>query len=86
MTTLTPPRPSVKTTRPAALAWPAWTDADAIELGPDPADDQWHADQSDQWHFDGPTPDEVLDGPDPDWDALAEESVALDRLCAGCLL
>jgi hypothetical protein len=45
--------------------------------------------------LDGPArPDEDRDerGPDelaeagPDWDALADESAALDRLCAGCLL
>jgi hypothetical protein len=34
----------------------------------------------------GPTPAEDLDASEPDWDALADESAALDRLCAGCLL
>ena len=91
MTTLAIPRRPVHSTPvvcPAALDWPSSpeVDGDTWELGPDPADDQWHAEQSADWHFDGPTPDEVLDGPEPDWDALAEESAALDRLCAGCLL
>jgi hypothetical protein len=88
---MTAPAPSVKparvhSARPAARDWPAWTDADTIELGPDPADDAWHADQSTDPHFDGPTPDDArdADGPEPDWDALAEDSANLDRLCAGC--
>ena len=88
MPTLTAPRFDVKLTRrPAALDWTAWTDEDAYELGPDPADAQHWAERNADHHFDGPTPDEVLgDGPEPDWDAMAEESAALDRLCAGCVL
>jgi hypothetical protein len=93
MTTLTTPRPAVKPTRPgasrpAALDGTAAPEVDGFtwELGPAAADDRWHAEQSTDHHFTGPTPVEVLDGPDPDWDALAEESAALDRLCAGCLL
>jgi hypothetical protein len=93
MATLTAPRPSVKptrpvTSRPAAHDWPAAPEVDGFtwEIGPDAANDQWHAEQSTDHHFDGPTPDEVLDSPDPDWDAMADESAALDRLCAGCLL
>ena len=93
MTTLTASRPTVKptrnVTRRAARDWPASpeVDGDNWELGPDPADAQHWADQNTDHHFDGPTPDEALgDGPEPDWDGLAEESAALDRLCAGCLL
>jgi hypothetical protein len=87
MTTLTAPRPAVKPTRPGASR-PAAPEVDGVtwELGPNAADDRWHAEQSTDHHFDGPTPAEVLDAPEPDWDALAEESAALDRLCAGCLL
>ena len=87
MTTLTAPRPAVKPTRPGASR-PAAPEVDGFtwEIGPNAADDRWHAEQSTDYHFDGPTPTEVLDGPEPDWDALAEESAALDRLCAGCLL
>ena len=88
MATLLAPRPAVKATRPAALDRPAATEADGFtwEIGPDAADDRWHADQSTDHHFDGPTPAEVLDGLEPDWDGMADESAALDRLCAGCLL
>jgi hypothetical protein len=92
MTMLALPRRPVKTARRpatgAALDWPASPEVDGFtwELGPAAADDQWHAEQSTDHHFDGPTPAEVLDAPEPDWDALAEESAALDRLCAGCLL
>ena len=75
MTTLTAPRPAVKPARPVASRPAAAAD-----------DDRWHAAQSTEYHFTGPTPVEVLDAPEPDWDALAEESAALDRLCAGCLL
>jgi hypothetical protein len=87
MTTLTALRPAVKPTRPVARC-PAAPEADGFpwELGPDAADDRWHAEQSTDHHFTGPTPVEVLHAPEPDWDALAEESAALDRLCAGCLL
>lgn len=87
MTTLTAPHPAVKPTRPVARC-PAAPEVDGFtwEIGPDAADDRWHAAQSTDHHFTGPTPVEVLDGPDLDWDALAEESAALDRLCAGCLL
>ena len=70
----------VHSARKAAAARPAAPD------GPARADDRWHAAQSTDHHFDGPTPDEVLDGPEPDWDGMADESAALDRLCAGCLL
>ena len=90
MTTLTLPARSVKSvhTTPAAALWPASPEVDGYtyELGPDPADDRWHAEQSTDHHFTGPTPVEVLDASEPDWDAWAEESAALDRLCAGCLL
>jgi hypothetical protein len=115
MTTLIAPRPAVKPTRPvarrpAALDGPARTDEDRYELGPDAADDQWHAEHNADWHTDEPTPDDVrtppapcdadelaeagrrpaalplVDPAGPDWDALADESAALDRLCAGCLL
>ena len=90
MTTLTRPAPAVKPTRnasrPAASNGPARADADGDGLGPAAADDRWHAEQSTDPHFTGPTPVEALDAPEPDWDALAEESAALDRLCAGCLL
>jgi hypothetical protein len=114
MTTLRALRPSVNSSRrPAALDWTASPDVDGFtwEVGPAAADDQWHAETNADHHFDGPTPDEVLDAPspftaeelieagrraddlplidpdaDPDFDALADESAALDRLCAGCLL
>jgi hypothetical protein len=90
MTTLALPASAVKPTRsassPAALDGPAWADDDRCEPGPDAADDRWHAEQSANHHFTGPTPVEALDAPEPDWDALAEEAAALDRLCAGCLL
>jgi len=89
MATLTAPRPAVKPTRPvasrpAAHDWPAYPEVDGFTW--DAADERWHAEQSTGHHFDGPPPNEVLDGPEPDWDALADESAALDRLCAGCLL
>jgi hypothetical protein len=112
MTTLAPPAPAVKPTRgaprPGALDGPARADDD--RLGPDAADDQWHAEHNVDWHTDEPTPDDVrtppapsdadelaeagrrpdalplVDPAGPDWDALADESAALDRLCAGCLL
>ena len=88
MATLIAPRPAVKATRRAALDGPAASEADGFtwEFGPDPADARWHAEQSTDHHFDGPTPAEVRDGPEPDWDGMADESAALDRLCAGCLL
>ena len=88
MPTLTLPASPVHSTRPAALDWPESPDIDRFtwEVGPDPADDAWHAAQNPDWHTTEPTPDEALDGPEPDWDALAEESAALDRLCRGCLL
>jgi hypothetical protein len=86
MPTLTLPASPVHSTRPAALDWPDWTDDGRWATGPEPADDAWHAAENADHHFDGPTPDEALDAPEPDWDALAEESEALDRLCRGCLL
>jgi hypothetical protein len=103
MTTLAPPAPAVKPTRgaprPGALDGPARADDDRCALGPDAADDQWHAEHNADWHTDEPTPDDVRTPPAPfdadelaeagrrpDWDALADESAALDRLCAGCLL
>lgn len=100
MTTLAPPAPAVKPARitsgPAIPDGP--TRADDDRLGPDAADDQWHAEHNADWHTDEPTPDDVRTPPAPfnadelvdpaglDWDALADESAALDRLCAGCLL
>jgi hypothetical protein len=64
-----------------------WTDDDRWSTGPDPADAQHWAEQNPDHYFDGPTPDEALgDHSEPDWDGLAEESAALDRLCRGCLL
>jgi hypothetical protein len=87
MPTLTLPASPVHSTRPVALDWPDWNDDDRWSTGPDPADAQHWADQNADWHFDGPTPDEVLDAPEPrDWDAEAAESEAIERLCAGCLL
>ena len=104
MTTLIAPRPAVKATRPgasrpAAIDGPASPEAGgfAWEIGPDAADDRWHAEHNTDWHTDEPTPDNVRTPPapsdadelaeaGPDWDALADESAAPDRLCAGCLL
>lgn len=88
MATLAPPAVAVKPTRRAALGGPASPEVDGFtwELGPDPADARWNAAQNTDHHFDGPTPAEVLDGPEPDWDGMADESAAIDRLCAGCLL
>jgi hypothetical protein len=60
--------------------WPSWTDADTWELGPDPADSQWVAENlNEDWHDDGPVPDDF-------YDQRAEESKARDRLERGCLL
>jgi hypothetical protein len=94
MATLAPPAAAVKPARPAATSRRAAIDQPASpegggftwELGPDPADARWNAEQDTDYHFDGPTPAEVLDGPEPDWDGMADEAAALDRLCAGCLL
>ena len=79
MTTLALPAAAVKPTRRAALDRPDSPEVDDFtwELGPDAADDRWHAEQSTDHHF---------DGPEPDWDGMADESAALDRLCAGGLL
>jgi hypothetical protein len=44
-----------------AETWPEWTDEDFWELGPDPDDTQWWAEQSETWDADEPTPDDVLD-------------------------
>jgi hypothetical protein len=64
-----------------------------LGIGPDPTDARWNAEQSDDHHFDGPTPDEALgDGPAADddddrgWDDRAAESAARDRYERGCLL
>jgi hypothetical protein len=83
------PLPAPAASRPAALDWPESPDidGDTWEDGPDPADDQWHAEHNTDHHATEPTPDDALgDGPEPDWDGMAEESAALDRLCRGCLL
>jgi hypothetical protein len=46
----------------SAAEWPAWTDEVRFELGPDPADAQWAAENlNDTYDFDGPIPDDVLD-------------------------
>src|SRR4051794_8892401 len=109
LTPASSPLPTPAAYRPAALDWPSSpeVDGDTWELGPALSDDQWHAEQSDSYHFDGPTPHDALDPPppfdadelaeagrrsdalplvdpadEPDWDALADESAALDRLCA----
>jgi hypothetical protein len=88
MTTMITPAPAVKPTRiapgPAALDGPAGADED--RLGPDPEDARHWAEQNTGFHTTEPTPVEALDATEPDWDAWAEESAALDRLCAGCLL
>ena len=57
-------------------------DVPDLEIGPDPADARWNAEQTSDHHFDGPTPDEALgDGPAADaddpgigWDERAAES------------
>jgi hypothetical protein len=61
--------------------WPESADSDGYtwELGPDPKDSQWWADQNESWDSDEPVPDEVFDH-------RAEESEALDRLERGSLL
>ena len=70
-----------RSTRPAAQGWPSTPEVDGFtwELGPDPADAQFWAEQNPDHHTTEETPAEALgDGPDPDWDALAEESAARD--------
>jgi hypothetical protein len=65
---------------PPASQWPEWTDADRWELGPDPADARWAAENlNDDYDHDGPVPDEVLD-------QLASVAAAQDRLERGLLL
>lgn len=59
--------------------WPPWTDEDIWELGPDPADSQWAAENlNDDWHADETIPDEVLD-------QRAEEAEAQDLYERGLL-
>ena len=70
----------------AALDWPAWTDEEVIELGPDPEDAQDWADQNTDHHTADETPVEVLgDGPEPDWDAMADDAAFLDSYSRGVL-
>jgi hypothetical protein len=54
--------------------------AESDPVAPYTAEDaEWWAGQNAEWHD--------LDGePEPDWDALAEESAATDRLCMGLCL
>jgi hypothetical protein len=59
----TPTTARTLTPRPAALGWPAWTDADVYQLGPAPDDDAWHAQQSPDHHASEPTPPEILNDP-----------------------
>jgi hypothetical protein len=61
-----------ESTQPAA-EWPSWTDEDRYELGPDPDDIRWAAENLSD---DEPVPDDVLD-------LLADEAAALDRLERG---
>jgi hypothetical protein len=79
MSTLLTSRPVVNSA-PApdsAADWPAWTDADRWELGPDEADRRWAAENladPTDWHDqDGSEPS------DDEWDRRAEDSVATDR-------
>ncbi len=67
-----------------AETWPAWTDGDRWELGPDeagdfeppaPDEEQWWAEQNETW--------DDIDAPEPDWDGLAEIAEADDRVCTG---
>ena len=78
MTTLTFAPAPVNST--AADAWPAWTDADVYQTGPDADDERWAAERNDAWD----SRDDRDDA--PDWDAMADEAQALDRLCMGVCL
>jgi hypothetical protein len=55
--------------RPAA-DWPDWVDDHTWELGPDPEDARWAAENL---NADGPAPG------DPIWDRWAEEAKAVER-------
>ena len=45
----------------SAAHWPAWTDEVRYELGPDPADAQWVAENlNTDWHSQEPVPDALL--------------------------
>jgi hypothetical protein len=59
--------------------WPAWTDEDTWEQGPDPEDARWWAEQNESWDTDD-------DRPDSHWDERADESAAQDRMERGTLL
>jgi hypothetical protein len=59
--------------------WPAWTDEDSWELGPDPADAKWAAENlNDDWHADEAVPDDC-------YDRRAEEFQARDLYERGIL-
>jgi len=61
-------------------------DVPDLATGPDPADAQHWAEQSPDHHTTEETPVEVLgDGPEPDWDAMGEEALALDSYSRGFL-
>jgi hypothetical protein len=71
------PRPSTRRCYASVAEWPSWTDEIRLELGPDPEDARWAAENfNDGFDFDGPVPDEVLD-------LLADEAAAQDRIDRG---
>jgi hypothetical protein len=81
----------VNSTRPPAADWPAWTDDGTWELGPEPADQQWAAENLDE-SFDSEPPDDHIPtdpadpepaAAEPDWEAMARESWALHCLEQG---
>ncbi len=68
-----------------AESWPAWTDEYRWEPVPDdsgafenptPADEQWWAEQSETW-------DDIEPDDEPDWDAMAADREAVDKVCSG---
>ena len=65
-----------------ADAWPAWTDEDRWEADDDggPADDYQSPPSAEDAEW---AAENLNDDPEPDWDAMAEESAAMDRLERG---
>ncbi len=68
-----------------AETWPAWTDEDRWEPGPAEAgdfeppayeDERWWAEQNETW-------DDIEPDDEPDWDAMAADREADDRVCSG---
>ena len=65
MSTIAAPAPAVKPARPFGHGLQRGR---RLPLGPSAADRRWWAEQNRDYHS----------GPEPDWDAMAEESAALD--------